>query len=50
MKNYFRLPYLLLLALMLPITGCATYSAKDFHGQVVDDATGAPLDGVVIVA
>jgi len=37
-------------AILLPISGCATYSAKDIHGQVVDDATGVPLDGVVIVA
>jgi hypothetical protein len=50
MKNFFRFHYLLLLALIIPLQACATYSAKDIHGQVVDDATGAPLDGVVIVA
>ena len=27
-----------------------TYSAKEIRGQVVDDATGAPLEGAVIVA
>lgn len=50
MKNYFWPLYLLLFALLSPLTGCATYSAKEIHGQVVDDATGAPLGGVVIVA
>jgi hypothetical protein len=28
----------------------AAYSAKDIRGQVVDDATGDPLEGVIIVA
>jgi hypothetical protein len=39
--------------LMLALTACAHppfYSAKEIRGQIVDDATGEPLEGVIIVA
>jgi hypothetical protein len=43
----------LLLATVTMLAGCAHppfYSAKEIHGQIVDAATGEPIEGVVIVA
>ena len=43
----------LLLAAVVMLPACASppfYSAKDIRGQIVDDDTGQPLEGVIIVA
>lgn len=45
--------FLALLAILLPlwvIGGTPIYFAKDIRGQVVDADTGAPLEGVIVVA
>lgn len=40
----------LLLAALLGHADPAAYFAKEIHGQVVDDVSGEPLEGVIIVA
>lgn len=44
---------LVLLLGLSGLPGCATpltYSAKDIHGQIVDDETGEPIEGAIVVA
>ncbi len=48
MKN---IVYPLLLALLLPLSACATkYSAEPIQAWVVNDETSQPMEGVVVVA
>lgn len=47
-KLFYR--FIILLALLTSLHGCAAYSTKEIRGNVVDAETGAPLPGVVIVA
>ena len=50
-RNFLRSILLLVAVVVLPAcAGPPFYSAKDIHGQIVDDDTGLPLEGVIIVA
>ena len=46
--------YWLLIIILIPQAGCALfpnqYSAKEIEAWVVDEETGAPLEGVIVVA
>ncbi len=55
MKRYLQKLLVLFTALFIPLWAYGvvdppTYSAEAVHGQVVDEDTGKPLEGVVIVA
>ena len=52
MRRNFLFVFLLLVAVVV-LPACAGplfYSGKEIHGQIVDDETGQPLAGVIIVA
>jgi hypothetical protein len=52
MKRNILFIFVLLVAIF-SLSACATpltYSAKEIRGQVVDDATGQPIEGAVVVA